>query len=102
MADRRSEFVTKFDFGGNACDIHGPFLAPDGRIYWANCIRAFSIPRPDGTRIRAVADPVIEGRSVVLEAIRSLGIACRAWAAYPSDHPNVTQAVGAAQARSSG
>ena len=58
-----------------------------------------SIPWPDGTRIRAVADPVIEGRSLVLEAIRSLGIACRAWAAYPSDHPNVTRAVDAAQAR---
>src|SRR5262245_29279616 len=23
-AVRRSEFVTKFDFGGNSCDIHGP------------------------------------------------------------------------------
>jgi HEAT repeat protein len=46
-----------------------------------------------------VADPVVEGRSLVVEAIRSLAIACRAWAAYPSDHPNVTQAVGAAQAR---
>jgi hypothetical protein len=34
-----------------------------------------------------------------LEAIRSLAIACRAWAAYPSDHPNVTRAVDAAQAR---
>jgi hypothetical protein len=46
-----------------------------------------------------VADPVIEGRSLVVEAIRALAIACRTWAAYPSDHPNVTQAVGAAQAR---
>ena len=45
---------------------------------------------------------MIEGRSLVLEAIRSLAIACRAWAAYPSDHPNVTQAVGAAQARVGG
>jgi HEAT repeat protein len=35
----------------------------------------------------------------VLDAIRALAIACRARAAYPSDHPNVTQAVGAAQAR---
>jgi HEAT repeat protein len=41
----------------------------------------------------------VEGRSLVLEAIRALAIACRAWAAYPSDHPNVTQAVGTAQAR---
>jgi len=46
-----------------------------------------------------VADPVIEGRSLVVEAIRALAIACRAWAAYPSDHPNVAQAVGAAQSR---
>src|SRR5262249_3885462 len=45
------------------------------------------------------ADPVVEGRSLVVEAIRALAIACRAWAAYPSDHPNVTQAVGAAQTR---
>ena len=45
---------------------------------------------------------MIEGRSLVLEAIRSLAIACRAWAAYPSDHPNVTQAVGAAQTRVGG
>src|SRR5262245_20317389 len=41
----RQEFVAKFDFGGNSCDIHGPFLGPDGRIYWANCQRAFAIPR---------------------------------------------------------
>jgi HEAT repeat protein len=46
-----------------------------------------------------VADPVAEGRSLVVEAIRTLAIACRARAAYPSDHPNVTQAVGVAQAR---
>ncbi|HEY7139416.1 MAG TPA: HEAT repeat domain-containing protein [Methylomirabilota bacterium] len=46
-----------------------------------------------------MADPVVEGRSLVVEAIRALAIACRAWAAYPSDHPNVTQAVGAAQTR---
>jgi len=55
--------------------------------------------RPDRTRIRPVVDPVVEGRSLVVEAIRTLAIACRAWAAYPSDHPNVTRAVGAAQTR---
>lgn len=54
---------------------------------------------PERTRIRSVADPVVEGRALVTEAIRSLAIACRAWAAYPSDHPNVTRAVGAAQTR---
>ena len=58
-----------------------------------------SIPATRRPRIRPVADPVIEGRSLVVEAIRTLAIACRAYAAYPSDHPNVTRAVGAAQAR---
>jgi hypothetical protein len=46
-----------------------------------------------------VTDPVLQGRSVVVDAIRALAIACRGWAAYPSDHPNVTQAVSAAQRR---
>ena len=46
-----------------------------------------------------MADPLVEGRSLVVEAIRALTVACRTWAAYPSDHPNVTQAVGTAQAR---
>ncbi len=46
-----------------------------------------------------MADPLVEGRSLVGEAIRALTVACRTWAAYPSDHPNVTQAVGTAQAR---
>jgi len=51
VADRREAFVTKFDFGGNSCDLHGPFIGPDGRIYWANCQRAFSIRRPDGSTL---------------------------------------------------
>jgi hypothetical protein len=46
-----------------------------------------------------VADPVIEGRALVVDAIRMLAVACRAWAAYPPDHPNVTRAVSAAQTR---
>src|SRR5262249_62310052 len=58
-------------------------------------------PRLDGTRIRAVADPAVEGRSLVMEAIRTLAIACRGWAGYPADHPNVTQAGDAAQTRGS-
>jgi hypothetical protein len=55
--------------------------------------------RPLGPRIRPVAEPAIEGRSIVVEAIRTLAIACRARAAYPSDHPNQTQALATAQAR---
>lgn len=62
VADRRHEFVTKFGFVGNACDIHGPFLGPDGRIYWANCQRAFAIKRPDGSLLEGKAAGVFRIR----------------------------------------
>jgi putative membrane-bound dehydrogenase-like protein len=65
VADRRQEFVTKFDFGGNSCDLHGPFLGPDGRIYWANCQRAFAIRRPDGS--------LLEGKGAGVFRIRPDG-----------------------------
>ena len=28
----RQALVSKFNFNGNGCDIHGPFLGPDGRL----------------------------------------------------------------------
>jgi putative membrane-bound dehydrogenase-like protein len=62
-ATRRQEFVTKFDFGGNSCDIHGPFLGPDGRIYWANCQRAFAIPRKEGGMLKGKAAGVFRIRA---------------------------------------
>ncbi|MFN0195328.1 MAG: PVC-type heme-binding CxxCH protein [Planctomycetaceae bacterium] len=34
VADRREVIVTKFGFTGNAADVHGCFLGPEGRIYW--------------------------------------------------------------------
>jgi hypothetical protein len=46
-----------------------------------------------------VADPATEGRSLVLDAIGTLVIACRARAAYPADHPNLTRALDIARAR---
>jgi hypothetical protein len=49
VADKRQEFITKIDFGGNACDIHGPFPGPDGWIYWANCQRGYEIRQVDGS-----------------------------------------------------
>ncbi|MAT16257.1 MAG: hypothetical protein CMJ46_13420 [Planctomyces sp.] len=36
VADIREELVGKFGFTGNAADIHGCFLGPDGRIYWCD------------------------------------------------------------------
>ncbi len=48
-ADERTELVTKFGSNGNAADIHGPFLGPDGRIWWTDGRHGHNIKRADGT-----------------------------------------------------
>jgi putative membrane-bound dehydrogenase-like protein len=71
VCDRRTVLVKSFGFNGNAADIHGPFLGPDGRFYWCDgrhgheffdetgdliskgkAARIFSC-RPDGSDVRA-------------------------------------------------
>ncbi|MCB1236983.1 MAG: sulfatase-like hydrolase/transferase, partial [Verrucomicrobiae bacterium] len=34
VADVREELVTGYEYTGNAADVHGPFLHPNGRLYW--------------------------------------------------------------------
>lgn len=34
VADTRQKLVGDFGYTGNAADVHGPFLGPEGRIYW--------------------------------------------------------------------
>ncbi len=36
VCDKRTILVKSFGFSGNAADIHGPFLSPDGRFYWCD------------------------------------------------------------------
>ncbi|WP_461782467.1 DUF7133 domain-containing protein, partial [Prosthecobacter sp.] len=36
VADQREMIVGGFDYTGNAADIHGPFLHPNGRLYWCH------------------------------------------------------------------
>ncbi|MBL8850976.1 MAG: hypothetical protein JNG89_14955, partial [Planctomycetaceae bacterium] len=36
ICDKRTVLVKSFGFSGNAADIHGPFLGPDGRFYWCD------------------------------------------------------------------
>ena len=45
----RTELVSKFNFIGNAADLHGPFLGPDGRIYWCDGRHGHEIKKPDGS-----------------------------------------------------
>jgi putative membrane-bound dehydrogenase-like protein len=73
VADERKVLVSEFGFTGNAADIHGCFLGPEGRIYWCDgrhghmfvdengkqlskglAARIFSC-RPDGTDVEAFA-----------------------------------------------
>jgi putative membrane-bound dehydrogenase-like protein len=49
VADERTELVSKFNFIGNAADLHGPFLGPDGRIYWCDGRHGHEIKMPDGS-----------------------------------------------------
>lgn len=52
-ADRREALVSHFNFNGNGCDIHGPFLGPDGRLYWTDGRHGYKVKTREG--------PVLEG-----------------------------------------
>lgn len=73
IAEERKVLVSEFGFTGNAADIHGCFLGPEGRIYWCDgrhghtftdekgntlskglAARIFSC-KPDGTDVEAFA-----------------------------------------------
>lgn len=51
VADERTELVTGFGYTGNAADIHGPFLGPDGRLYWCDGRHGHEIRAADGRLI---------------------------------------------------
>ncbi len=62
VADKRQEIVTKFGFTGNAADIHGPVLGPDGRIYWADGRHGHHIERSDGALLEGKAARIFRAR----------------------------------------
>ncbi|HYT88426.1 MAG TPA: PVC-type heme-binding CxxCH protein [Gemmataceae bacterium] len=62
VADQRQELVTRFGFTGNAADVHGPFLGPDGRLYWCDGRHGHEIKRPDGTMMRGKAARIFRCR----------------------------------------
>jgi len=51
VAEVREEIATGFDFTGNAADVHGPFLHPNGRLYWCHGRKGFAIPDNDTGQI---------------------------------------------------
>lgn len=50
-AEIREELATGFDFTGNAADVHGPFLHPNGRLFWCHGRKGFAIPDNDTGQI---------------------------------------------------
>ena len=48
VADQREMIVSGFDYTGNAADIHGPFLHPNGRLYWCHGRKGFRVKNKEG------------------------------------------------------
>lgn len=53
VANQREEIVTGFDYTGNAADIHGPFLHPNGRLYWCHGRKGHDVKQKDSTPVDA-------------------------------------------------
>jgi putative membrane-bound dehydrogenase-like protein len=51
VADQREMIVGGFDYTGNAADIHGPFLHPNGRLYWCHGRKGHKVVQKDGTLV---------------------------------------------------
>lgn len=57
-ADRQEALVGRFEFNGNGCDIHGPFLGPDGRLYWTDGRHGYEVKTKDGAILKGLASRV--------------------------------------------
>jgi putative membrane-bound dehydrogenase-like protein len=54
-ADHRQELISRFNFNGNGCDIHGPFLGPDGWMYWTDGRHGYDITTREGKHLAGLA-----------------------------------------------
>lgn len=53
VADRREMMVGGYEFTGNAADVHGPFLHPNGRLYWCHGRKGHRVTQSDGTLVHS-------------------------------------------------
>ncbi len=51
VADQREMIVGGFDYTGNAADVHGPIVGPDGRLYWCHGRKGHRVVQRDGTLV---------------------------------------------------
>jgi putative membrane-bound dehydrogenase-like protein len=48
VADQRQQLADGFAYTGNAADVHGPFLHPNGRLYWCHGRKGHEVYQADG------------------------------------------------------
>lgn len=48
VADIRTQLIDGFEYTGNAADVHGPFLHPNGRIFWCHGRKGHTVYQRDG------------------------------------------------------
>jgi putative heme-binding domain-containing protein len=70
---RREPLVSHFNFNGNGCDIHGPFLGPDGRLYWTDGRHGYQVRTREGERLEGLAARVWRCRTDGTEIERLAG-----------------------------
>jgi putative heme-binding domain-containing protein len=72
-AERREALVGKFNFNGNGCDIHGPFLGPEGRLYWTEGRHGYKVHTREGEWLEGLASRVWRCRTDGSEIERLCG-----------------------------
>ena len=51
VADQREMIVGGFDYTGNAADVHGPKMHPNGRLYWCHGRKGHKVVQKDGSLV---------------------------------------------------
>jgi putative membrane-bound dehydrogenase-like protein len=63
VCDKRTEIVTGFGSNGNAADIHGPFLGPDGWLYLCDGRHGHKVTLADGKVDQGLAGGIFRFRT---------------------------------------
>ena len=80
VADKREMIVSGFDYTGNAADVHGPFLHPNGRLYWCHGRKGYKAAGKDGK-------VVFEGKSSGIWSVKPDGTDVQWHALLAGDNP---------------
>ncbi len=80
VADERTAIVTGFEYTGNAADLHGPWLHPNGRLYWCHGRKGYTATQSDGK-------VVATGLSSGIWSCRPDGLDLRSHSLIAGDNP---------------